>query len=290
MNILQEKVKKHLWPNRRKLEATIVVGSIGLLILYRFFDASSFITFGIQENILILSIFILLFLEGMATELSKATSQLRSEISVLSDQSRTSELKQVLSEYIEDQQPDEVKMIEYSGSTVDTIIHNAVLESAEVKLLLKYPHDTITDNHPDKILSNIKLLQSELGNAKNLQVRLYKAPAGLRARKFDDDLINCGWYTYQVSDNRGAHMKGHINPTILVTSDEQEEYRDLNQMFDRVFDSLWKSGETLEQLYNIDNPPNDEIADFQKWVNIKQCQHWIKSVSGTPQSSQLQRD
>lgn len=287
MDILEHKAKEYLWPNRRKLEAIIVIGSIGLLVAYQFFDASSFVTFGVQENILILSIFILFFLEGMATEITKATSKLRNEISILSDQSKTSELKQVLSEYIEDQRPNEVKMIEYSGSTVDSIIQDAVLEGAEVKLLLKYPYNTITDNHPSKILGQIKLLQSDLGTAENLQIRFYRAPAGLRARKFDEDLINCGWYTYQVSDKRGPHVKGHINPTVLVTSDQKEDYRDLNQMFDRVFNSLWESGETLEHLYNISDPPNDEIAQFQSWVDVKQCQDWIKDVSVKRQKSQM---
>jgi hypothetical protein len=279
MNILEDKAKEYLWPNRRKLEAIVVIGSIGLLVAYQFFDASSFVSFGIEENILILSIFILFFLEGMATEVSEATSKLQNEVSVLADQSSTSELKQVLSEYIADRRPNEVKMIEYSASTVDTIIHDAIVEGAKVKLLLKHPNSTIPDNQPSKILSQVRTMHSDLGATEDIQIRFYKPPAGVRARKFDDDLINCGWYTYQMSDQRGTHLKGHINPTILVTSDEKDDYRQVNQMFERIFENLWTNSDTLEDLYEIENPTNDAVASFQSWVGSKRCHDWVKAVS-----------
>jgi len=288
MNILGHKAREYLWPNRRKLEAIVVVGSVTLLILYQFFDASSFVTFGVEENILIISIFTLIFLEGMATEVSNATSKLQGEISVLADQSSTSELKQILSEYIEDRRPNEVKMIEYSASTVDTIIHDAVVEGANVKILVKHPNSTIPDNQPSKILNQIQTLHSDLNAPDSIQIRFYKPPAALRGRKFDNDLINCGWYTYQMSDERGTHLKGHINPTMLVTSDEKEEYRNVNEMFDRVFNSLWANGETVEDLYNIEDPSNDAIASFQDWVDIKQCHDWIKTVSKKETDSGVQ--
>lgn len=287
MNILEDKAREYLWPNRRKLEAVVVVGSIVLLVAYQFFDASSFVSFGVQENILIISIFILFFLEGMATEVTKATSELQNEVSVLSDQSSTSELKQVLSEYIADRRPNEVKMIEYSSSTVDTIIHDAIIEGAEVKLLLKHPDSTIPDNQPSKILNQVKSIHSDLGGTKDIQIRFYKPPAGLRGRKFDEDLINCGWYTYQTNNERGTHLKGHINPTILVTSDEKEDYRDVNQMFDRMFNNLWKNSETLEDLYSMKNPPNNAVANFQRWVDDKQCHDWVKAASVKRNATQL---
>ena len=279
MNVLKNRAREYLWPNRKKLEAIVIIGSVLLLVLYYFFDYSEFISFGVEENILILSIFIILFLEGMATEINRATNQIRSDVSLLPDQGSTPELKQVLSDYIKDRRPNEVKMIEYSSSTVDAIIEDAILEGAEIKLLLKHPDSTIPDNQPDKILNQVKTLHSDLSASENIKIRFYKPPATIRGRKFDDDLINCGWYTYQSSDERGVHLKGHINPTVLVSADEGEEYQYIQQMFDRMFENLWMNATTLEELYEQGDDINDATGSFRRWVDTKGCEDWIRAVS-----------
>lgn len=277
--MLTNKAREYLWPNRRKLEAIVVISSVILLLSYQFFDHSELISFSIEENILILILFILFFLEGMATEITRATDKIRSDITLVSEQSTSSELKHVLSNYIKNRRPNEVKMIEYSASTVDTIIEDAILEGAEVKLLLKHPNSTIPGNQASKILNHVKNLHSDLNGAENIKIRFYKPPAGLRGRKFDNDLINCGWYTYLSDDDRGIHVKGHTNPTILVSSDEGEEYRQIQQMFDRVFENFWSNATTLEELYNTDSGINDATRSFQQWVEIKRCEDWVHEVS-----------
>lgn len=282
MRALARKAHNYFWPNRRKFEGIVVGLSILLLVLYQFVDRTPYVNFTVQENVLILSIFILLFLEGMATELTRATNQLRSDVSIIPGQGDASELKRMLSEYVEESRPNEVRMIEYSSSTVDSIIEDAVQEGAEIKLLLKHPDSAIPKNQPEKILGQVRDLHSDLNAYSNIEFRFYRQHAGLRARKFDDDLINCGWYTYQYNESRGTHLKGHINPTVLVSADEKEEYGHVEQMFDRVFANLWKHGSTLEEFYqNPDEYDSNEMERFRGWVEHKGCEQWIQAVSDT---------
>lgn len=280
MKQLAQRAREYLWPNRRKFEGLIIVGSVLLLLVYQFVDRTPYVNFTVEQNILILCLIILLFLEGMATEISRATDQIRNDVSVLPGQGRSSELKWILTEYITDNRPNEIKMIEYSSSTVDSIIGDAVGEGADIKLLLKHPDSAIPSNQPDKILNQVKTLHSDLNGFEDMEIRFYEQPAGLRARKFDNDLINCGWYTYQYNEKRGTHLKGHINPTVLVSADEGEEYRHMEQLFDRIFENLWDSATTLEELYSDhEEYSSDAISNFRRWVDHKGCEDWVQALS-----------
>ncbi|USZ71492.1 hypothetical protein [Natronosalvus halobius] len=283
MRQIADRARVYLWPNRRKLELVVVLGSVFLFVIYQFVDRASYINFTIEQNILLICIFILLFLEGMATELTRATDQIRNDVSIIPGQGQGSKsnLKRTLSDYIASYRPNEVKMIEYSSSTVDSIIEDAVREGAEIKLLLKHPDSTIPKNQPDKILNQVKSLHSDLNGYQNMEIRFYRQPAGLRARKFDNDLINCGWYTYQYDEIRGTHLKGHTNPTVLLSAEETEEYRYMEDLFDRIFINLWENATTLEEIYENDEEYTGEaVLAFRRWVDQKGCENWVKSLSG----------
>lgn len=289
MDHLSRKAREYFWPNRRKLEAVVVVGSVLLLVVYQFVDNTPYITFTVEQNILILSIFILLFLEGMATEISQATDRLRSDVSVVPNQKDSSELKGILSEYVKEHRPNEVRMIEYSASTVDSIIEDAVKEGSDVKLLVKHPDSAIPSNQPAKILNQVRNLHSDLNAYRDMEIRFYRQHSGIRARKFDDDLINCGWYTYQYNETRGMHLKGHINPTVLVSADEGEEYDHMEEMFDRVFENYWSHGTTLAELYeDREQYDSNAVASFREWVDSKGCEDWVQAVSGADDRAALE--
>lgn len=287
MKQLTRKARNILWPNRRKLEAIVVVISVLVVAIYQFLDKVPYVTFTVEQNILILSIFILLFLEGMATEFTRVTNRIndamdevRSDVSILPAHNN-SKSKEILRKYIKNNTPNEVKMIEYSSQTIESTIEDAVEVDAQIQLLLKHPDSTTPDNQPERIIQQVKSLHDNLSAYTDMEIRFYEQHAGLRARKFDDDLINCGWYTYQYDDRLGMDLKGHTNPTVLVSKEEGNEYRHLEIMFDRVFDNYWDNGTTLEELYQKEGELDDDIADdLQRWVELRNCEEWVSSVSG----------
>jgi hypothetical protein len=77
-----------------------------------------------------------------------------------------------------------------------------------------------------------------------VQIRCYEAPPSLRGRKFDNLLVDVGWYTPDLGRQGGEdedwEVIGHLNP-LVVSSAETEEGQHLREMFDRVFESLWES-------------------------------------------------
>jgi hypothetical protein len=85
----------------------------------------------------------------------------------------------------------------------------------------------------------------------------------LRGRKFNNNLISVGWYTYgnsrienndaiptiQKSKRHPKQIHGHINSMASVPLNT-EYGKSISAMFDRVFKELWNSSESehIEQV------------------------------------------
>jgi hypothetical protein len=191
-------------------------------------------------------------------------------------------------EYIGQQNPQVVKMIEnsatYGRHYIDTI---KTLDSKvkKILLLIRNPFgQPISGLQKERTCAQIRTLK--LVDFKNnaLKIRCYNQPASLRGRKFDNDLIILGWYTYYYDPDYPEYGKtqiwGHSNP--LIVSHLRKENISLGEMFDRVFDFLWNdTGST--SLLNVCKGCELYQAGNKSARSDKGCsvsEDWLKRVSG----------
>lgn len=139
-------------------------------------------------------------------------------------------------------------MLEYSAVSVWDLIAWLAEQGASLRILIKHPASTTGDFQRTKILNSIRHLDRFVlrEHRTRVQIRCYKSPASLRGKKFDDLLMDVGWYTPDLGrqgaadDDEDWEVIGHLNP-LVVSSAETEEGQHLREMFDRVFESLWEA-------------------------------------------------
>lgn len=189
-----------------------------------------------------------------------------------------------LRRFIESQKPRRAYLLEYSSRTIfDNVLKPLVDVGAEIQLLLQYPDGepgkkpeyVISEYQRDRICSHIRtVLSIEIGTYDKLRIRCYKQRASLRGRNFDNELINIGWYTYDLRPQEldpkmePVQIWGHNNPLITV-SKQEENFGKTQKFFTKVFDNLWRDSEPLKAVCN----------SCKRSCDVKSRSEWLEQVS-----------
>ncbi len=157
-------------------------------------------------------------------------------------------------EFIRQENPQLIKMIEcsstYGRHYIDAI---KILDPniKEIWLLIHNPLvQPVSDLQTERTCEQIRTLKLVDFKSNVLKIRCYNQRASLRGRKFDDEMVVLGWYAYYYDPNYPEYGKnqiwGHNNP--LIVARLRNEGKILGEMFDRVFDSLWKDKDSTSLL------------------------------------------
>ncbi len=160
----------------------------------------------------------------------------------------------ILEDYYAGRRPGKVDLIEYSGVTANDLLSQLREGNCEVRLLLQHPDDARTKFQQDRIRVNVdSLLKVTFATYNRIQIKYYRAPASVRGRCFDDDLVMLGWYRHIAGDTAIA---GHSNPMFTALR-QTPEGRELIRWFREAFDSLWEHPKTVW----VAGQPSDAASD-----------------------------
>lgn len=150
-------------------------------------------------------------------------------------------------EFIRKENPQIVKMLEHSatyGRHYIDAIKTLNPKIKEIRLLIHNPLEQ-SDKQRVGICQQIRTLKLVDFKSEVLKIRCYNQQASLRGRKFDNELLLLGWFTFHYDPSYPEYGKnqiwGHNNPLVMTSLNGQGKY--LGEMFDRVFDSLWNDAE-----------------------------------------------
>jgi hypothetical protein len=192
-------------------------------------------------------------------------------------------------EFIEHENPQVVKMLEHDatyGRHYIDAIKTLDPKIKEIRLLLHNPlEQLLSDLHKERICNQIRTLKLVDFKSDVFKIRCYNQRASLRGRKFDDELIVLGWYTFYYDPTYPEfgkiQMWGHNNPLIVARLGGQGRY--LGEMFDRVFDSLWNDPDNPSLLTVCTEQCKLFRAGGRSTDGSSGCsvsEEWIKKVSG----------
>ena len=181
-----------------------------------------------------------------------------------------------LIKYIEDEKPQNIKMIEYSSKHVNDLISTLIRSRTNPKiyLLIQHPNEAESiKGQKERIITHLKTviyLEREFKNFNNLKILFYKQRASLRGRNFDDKLINIGWYIYEL-EGKEMRVNGHKKPSFIL-KENNESFSIIQKMFNDNFDNLWTNGISLKEAilecyesFNYD----DEFIEWCEKVSPK---------------------
>lgn len=192
-----------------------------------------------------------------------------------------------VTEFIARENPQFVKMLEYSGTYGRHYIDAIKALDPKIKEIRLLIHNPLIqpDTRKVSICQQIRTLKMVDFKSDVLKIRCYNQRASLRGRKFDNEVIVLGWYTFYYDPSYpeygNNHIWGHNNPLIMARLRSQGKY--LGDMFDRVFDSLWNDTENPSLLsvctqhceaYRVGR----KSTDGNEGCSISE--DWLKKVSG----------
>jgi hypothetical protein len=134
-------------------------------------------------------------------------------------------------------------LLEFSGVTVEELIRVLATRGCKIRLLVKHP-DTVGPFQKRRIIANLEALFGR-DYVNMVEARCYRYPASLRGRRLGNELINLGWYTPLLENGTLSRYEvmGHDNALVTAPIDTPEG-RNLERMFQGVFDSLWTANDT----------------------------------------------
>jgi hypothetical protein len=152
----------------------------------------------------------------------------------------------VVQEYIRKHHPKTVDLIEYSSGTVIPLLEEVCRQNSNVSLrvLICHPAKAISDYERGRIEEHLWYLQNKLRGYKNISVRCYQAPASIRGRCFDRDLVCMGWYIYH-SERKTPEIQGHLNAMVTGTISTPDG-KHLGETFTNAFEALWAHQDTVD--------------------------------------------
>ncbi|MDY6866048.1 MAG: hypothetical protein SVY15_08790 [Halobacteriota archaeon] len=184
-----------------------------------------------------------------------------------------------LIDFINSKRPKEVYMVEYSSKTVDEILRTLVSADWKPKiyLLLQHPKEV------EKIVGQKKRIweqitttiyhEEKLRDCPYLKILCYTQRTSFRGRKFDDELINIGWYTYERDTIGEEHIHGGDRPVINFKRGEKG-FDEIEKMFNGVFKNLWENSVRLNEVC-------EEYEDEFDLHSDSGFIEWCKNVSPT---------
>ena len=110
-----------------------------------------------------------------------------------------------------------------------------------MRLLIKHPA-TINGLQQQRMITTLDTLYNSIFDNYDgkLEIRCYRAPYSLRARRVGDDMLEIGWLT---PDIRREMAYGHSNPSFIVDISRPENQNFL-EFFNRSFSELWDAADT----------------------------------------------
>jgi hypothetical protein len=137
---------------------------------------------------------------------------------------------------------DGVDLLEYAGATTLPLIRAIQREGVPMRMLVQHP-DTIEGLQRQRNITTIDTVYNSIfANDKrsSLEIRCYRLPYSLRARRLGKVVLELGWLT---PDIEGRTAYGHGNPSVLADlSTSQNEH--LLVFFNRTFNDLWNDART----------------------------------------------
>ncbi|HSW58267.1 MAG TPA: hypothetical protein VLH15_07685, partial [Dehalococcoidales bacterium] len=156
----------------------------------------------------------------------------------------------------------------------------------EICLLIHNPlEQLLSDLQKERICAQIRTLKLVGFKDGILKIKCYNQRASLRGRKFDNTLIELGWYTYDYDPEYAEYGKnqmwGHNNPLIVAHLKNEGQY--LGKMFDRVFDSLWNDTSNPSLLDVCTKQcrfyrEGGKTGEENQFCSVSK--EWLKKVSG----------
>jgi hypothetical protein len=253
-------------------EGLIIAGSI---VLIAFLEFNNQLSSG-QLAVFLVAITAVIFIEVLQSRVREVLKAIRYGPKVLGEKSIVNEH---LISYIEEESPSSVYLVEYSSTNANRVVESALRAGCSVYLLVRHPDRDIKWNVSRKqsrwivdAIHGYHDLWKHSDTEFDLNVRFYYRPAGLRARRLDNEYLACGWYTFGNRTDKDADVKrvqGVQNPFVAYP-DDNEDYYKLNEMFEKSFYSLWKQGTDLETIHergDIDylNEEASLLSDYDKW-------------------------
>lgn len=137
---------------------------------------------------------------------------------------------------------EDVQLLEYAGQTTLPLIREIARVGARLQILVKHP-DTITGLQQQRMITTLDTLyNSVFENApkERFELRCYRLPYSLRARRIGTRVLELGWLT---PDPKRQSAFGHSNPSLLIdlSVDESQAYKDF---FTKSFAELWDATDT----------------------------------------------
>src|ERR1039457_1658022 len=163
------------------------------------------------------------------------TSDSTANVNVYQDEP---EAYQCLRNYIDHHHPKQADLIEYSTATIHDLLETLKRFGCELRILICNPDAAVSSFQRDRINDRIRDLTTlTFLNYPGVEVRMYRLPASIRGRMFDQQYLTVGWHTHTAGP---AGIYGHTNPMINVET-RTPEGRMMLQMFTSAFDELWSA-------------------------------------------------
>ncbi|MFC7021396.1 MULTISPECIES: hypothetical protein [Haloarcula] len=241
--------------------------------------------FSVPQNTLYLVAFTLLSLEVVETKLYDIEQEVESVQSSLESSSKIFTNTRDAYQYLEERAfdypnttgPDQeavnsnrIYLIHYLGSSFST--RNALTyakdSNSEVFILLKHPSSIEVEELRNQVYTFIEeTLPAYFGTYDKLHVRFYRFQPSVNGIKIGSHSIGVGWYTFHDEGGFPRKVNDDLNPTLIYTRENPNNYKIINEWFVDVFTKLWKESETLSDMYDAESP--ERITDWVEQSNTE---------------------
>lgn len=166
--------------------------------------------------------------------------------------------------FIDLKKPREADLLECSSATgYSTIVKPLVRAKSQIRLLMLNPKRAKEifepSNRQERRICNQFALHMgsdpEVARYDKIRIRYYREPPSLRGRKFGNNLLNVGWFTYDsrleemsVSTDP-LHIWGHSNPLLTIAA-THENFDIIEGFFSKVFKNLWDRASLPKDICN----------------------------------------
>jgi hypothetical protein len=207
----------------------LIVGSV--IVLY---VASQFVP-GLNDWIIKGSFFSVVIIALLVEVLGRLVKP-ESTLGVFSE---WEEMRARTTTFIRERPPKKAELLEYSAWQIEWLLSELKRARSSVRILIAHPDQAVSEAEKRRIEDNLSTLSR---NYAEYDVRLYRAPAGLRGRKIESLLI-LGWYTHAY-ENQELCIHGHEN-SIVVTQTYTREGKIFDEMFEKTFNALWNDENSI---------------------------------------------
>lgn len=132
-------------------------------------------------------------------------------------------------------------LLEFAGATTLPLIRAIQRERVQLRMLVKHP-ETVGGLQKQRMIATLDTIYNSIfeHNNNGFEIRCYRAPFTLRARRLGSEVLELGWLTPDLKNHTAF---GHANPCLIADlSTRSNDY--LRAFFDKTFDDLWTSEDT----------------------------------------------